>query len=103
MASKNSFGALSTLKAGEQQYQIFRLEALEKAGVANVRRIPYCVKVLLENGIQPDILVLRTERNLTSDIKRKVALFCNVEESTQNKTYELACTPKFFILLEEIQ
>lgn len=39
----------------------------------------HSVKSLLEAGIQPEILVLRTERNITGDIKRKVALFCNVE------------------------
>src|ERR1017187_5712184 len=49
MASKNSFGALSTLKVRDRQYQIYRLEVLETSGVANVHRIPYCIKVLLEN------------------------------------------------------
>ncbi|MDA3780797.1 MAG: CTP synthase [Bacteroidales bacterium] len=38
----------------------------------------HSVKELLENGIQPDILVLRTEHNLNKDIRKKVALFCNV-------------------------
>jgi CTP synthase len=37
--------------------------------------------MLLEEGIQPDVLVLRTEKNLTEDVRRKVALFCNVEAS----------------------
>jgi CTP synthase len=37
------------------------------------------VKTLLENGVQPDILVLRTEKNLNSEIRKKVALFCNVD------------------------
>jgi CTP synthase len=36
---------------------------------------------LLETGIQPDILVLRTDRHLNEELKRKVALFCNVEEN----------------------
>lgn len=40
----------------------------------------HSVKQLQELGIQPDILVLRTERELKSDILRKVALFCNVGE-----------------------
>ncbi len=39
----------------------------------------HSVKLLLENGIQPDILVLRTERVLTNEIRSKVARFCNVE------------------------
>ena len=34
--------------------------------------------MLLEYGIQPDILVCRTERPLTLDIRKKIALFCNV-------------------------
>lgn len=37
------------------------------------------MKALLENGLQPDILVLRAEHTLTSALKRKVALFCNVD------------------------
>ncbi len=40
----------------------------------------HSVKQLQELGIQPDVLVLRTERELKGDILRKVALFCNVEE-----------------------
>ncbi len=38
----------------------------------------HSVKQLQEVGIQPDILVLRTEHELNNDIRRKVALFCNV-------------------------
>ncbi len=49
MGSKNSFGALSTLSVGEDNYQIYRLSALERAGVASVQRIPYCIKILIEN------------------------------------------------------
>ena len=37
------------------------------------------VKALLENGLQPDILVLRTEHPLSTNLRRKVALFCNVD------------------------
>ncbi len=53
---------------------------LSASGELKTKPTQHSVKVLLENGIQPDILVLRTERSLTADIKRKVALFCNVEE-----------------------
>jgi CTP synthase len=53
---------------------------LQASGELKTKPTQHSVKVLLENGIQPDILVLRTERSLTGDIKRKVALFCNVEE-----------------------
>ncbi|MBQ2062771.1 MAG: CTP synthase [Oscillospiraceae bacterium] len=39
----------------------------------------HSVKELLSLGIQPDILVCRTDAPLTDDIRRKIALFCNVE------------------------
>jgi CTP synthase len=39
----------------------------------------HSVKMLLENGIQPNILVLRTEHPLNNEIRKKVALFCNVD------------------------
>lgn len=42
----------------------------------------HSVKKLLETGIQPDILVCRTEYELRQDLRRKLALFCNVEESS---------------------
>ena len=53
---------------------------LSAAGESKTKPTQHSVKELLESGIQPDVLVLRTEHALGSDIKRKVALFCNVEE-----------------------
>ncbi len=38
----------------------------------------HSVKLLSENGLSPDVLVCRTEHSLNDDIKRKIALFCNV-------------------------
>ncbi|HEX4809141.1 MAG TPA: aconitate hydratase AcnA [Bryobacteraceae bacterium] len=49
MASKNSFGAASTLRVNDSDYQIFRLDALQRAGISEISRIPYSIKVLLEN------------------------------------------------------
>lgn len=40
----------------------------------------HSVKFLLQSGVQPDILVLRTEHNLSDNLKKKVALFCNVDK-----------------------
>ena len=48
------------------------------AGEVKTKPTQHSVKQLQEVGIQPDILVLRTEHTLSSDILRKVALFCNV-------------------------
>jgi CTP synthase len=52
---------------------------LPASGELKTKPTQHSVKVLLENGIQPDILVLRTQRVLTEDIRKKVALFCNVD------------------------
>jgi len=52
---------------------------LSASGELKTKPTQHSVKILLENGIQPDILVLRTEHELTQDIRKKVALFCNVE------------------------
>jgi aconitate hydratase len=48
-ASKNSFGARSVLRAGSDTFDIYRLDALERAGIGNVSRLPFSLKVLLEN------------------------------------------------------
>ena len=48
-ASSNSFAAKSTLESDDKSYQIYRLAALEKAGVGNVAHLPFSLKVLLEN------------------------------------------------------
>src|SRR5512143_3747231 len=65
MTSQNSFGAAGKLRAGGREYEIFRLAALEKAGIAKLSRIPYSIKILLEN-------LLRFEDGITvkkSDIE----------------------------------
>src|SRR5512146_505590 len=49
MTSQNSFGAAGKLRAGGREYEIFRLAALEKAGIAKLSRVPYSIKILLEN------------------------------------------------------
>ena len=49
MARKNTFGAAATLRVNGNDYQIFRLDALEKAAGGKLSRIPYSIKVLLEN------------------------------------------------------
>jgi aconitate hydratase len=47
--SKNSFSTRSALRCGEESFGIYRLSALERAGVGNVARLPFSLKVLLEN------------------------------------------------------
>ena len=50
------------------------------AGELKTKPTQHSVKELLSVGIQPDILLCRTDRFLSKEIKSKIALFCNVEE-----------------------
>lgn len=52
---------------------------LASAGELKTKPTQHSVKKLQESGLQPDIIVCRTEHSLPLDIKRKIALFCNVE------------------------
>src|SRR5882724_9520751 len=47
--SQNSFGTASTLHVGGTDYRFFRLATLEEKGVANVSRLPFSHRILLEN------------------------------------------------------
>ncbi|MBX6332839.1 MAG: CTP synthase [Gemmatimonadaceae bacterium] len=49
------------------------------AGEVKTKPTQHSVRELMEIGIQPDILICRAERALSEDVKRKIALFCNVD------------------------
>jgi len=51
MSNQNSFGSRATLNVGGRGYEIFRLDALEKAGLP-VSRLPFSLKILLENMLR---------------------------------------------------
>ena len=78
----SSIGASVALPAWSPQYGAGSSDAHSLPG--RFRRVEdqatqHSVKTLLENGLQPDILVLRTEHPLSAELRRKVALFCNVD------------------------
>src|SRR6187549_187344 len=52
---------------------------ISAAGEVKTKPTQHSVRELMEIGIQPDILICRTERALSEEVKRKIALFCNVE------------------------
>ncbi len=52
---------------------------LKAAGELKTKPTQHSVKELQSVGIQPDVLVLRTEKHLPEDIRKKVAAFCNVD------------------------
>lgn len=65
------------------------------AGELKTKPTQHSVKELQQEGVQPDVLVLRTEHPVTAEVRKKVALFCNVDpeaviESADVKTiYEV--------------
>ncbi len=54
------------------------LPYLSTTGELKTKPTQHSVKTLLEYGIQPDILVCRSEKPINIDLRRKIALFCNV-------------------------
>ncbi len=50
------------------------------AGELKTKPTQHSVKELQQEGVQPDVLVLRTEHPIPTDLRRKVALFCNVDQ-----------------------
>ncbi|MEG0326740.1 MAG: CTP synthase [Cellulosilyticaceae bacterium] len=53
---------------------------LAKSGEMKTKPTQHSVKELLSIGIQPDIIVCRTEHDISEDMKYKMALFCNVDK-----------------------
>jgi CTP synthase len=51
------------------------------AGELKTKPTQHSVKEMLGIGIQPDILLCRSDRHIPSDLKKKIALFCNVADS----------------------
>jgi aconitate hydratase len=49
ISAGNSFGTRDTLRVGAQSFEIHRLEALEKTRVANLSKLPFSLRILLEN------------------------------------------------------
>jgi CTP synthase len=64
---------------------------IKTAGEVKTKPTQHSVKALREIGIQPDILLCRTENFLSDAIKGKISLFCNVEVSAVFTAKDVAC------------
>jgi CTP synthase len=96
-------GDIESLPYVESMRQLLWEEGHENALVVHLTLIPYLsaagelktkptqhsVKQLLELGVQPDILVCRCERPITAEIRRKLALFCNVQPNAVIEAMDL--------------
>jgi len=74
---------------------------LAASGELKTKPTQHSVKVLLENGIQPDVLVLRTEHPLNLDLRKKVALFCNVEIEAVIQSIDVSTIYEVPLLMKE--
>ncbi|HZM58730.1 MAG TPA: aconitate hydratase AcnA [Vicinamibacterales bacterium] len=81
MATLNSFGTRTELRVGGQPMQIYSLPALEKAGFAGVARLPYSMKILLENllrrednaFVKADDIRAVAEWNATAGVQKEIS------------------------------
>lgn len=74
---------------------------LQASGELKTKPTQHSVKQLLENGVQPDVLVLRTEHQLTPDLKGKVALFCNVSKEAVIESIDVSTIYEVPIRMKE--
>ena len=74
---------------------------LKAAGELKTKPTQHSVKSLLEVGVQPDILVCRTEHHLDESIRKKIALFCNVAPSSVIESIDASSIYEVPILMQE--
>ena len=61
---------------------------IPSAGEVKTKPTQHSVKNLLELGIQPDVLICRSEKKLSKDLRDKIALFCNVDSKAVISAYD---------------
>ena len=61
----------------------------------------HSVKTLMESGLNADILVCRTEHEISNDIKRKLALFCNVDEESVIQSIDVSTIYEVPLLMKK--
>lgn len=74
---------------------------LHASGELKTKPTQHSVKALLENGVQPDVLVLRTEHVLSPGLKEKVALFCNVNKEAVIESIDVSTIYEVPIRMKE--
>jgi CTP synthase len=74
---------------------------LSAAGELKTKPTQNSVKSMREVGVQPDILVCRTEHHLDEAIKKKIALFCNVETSSVIESIDATSIYEVPILMQK--
>lgn len=76
---------------------------LSTTGELKTKPTQHSVKLLLEYGVQPDVLVCRTEHAINKDIRNKIALFCNVAPNAVIEARDASTIYEVPLLMEEEQ
>ena len=74
---------------------------LSAAGELKTKPTQHSVKTLMESGIKADILVCRTEHQISDEIKEKLALFCNVKREAVIQSIDASTIYDVPILMQE--
>lgn len=74
---------------------------LSAAGELKTKPTQHSVKTLMESGIKADILVCRTEHEISDDIKQKLALFCNVKKEAVVQSIDANTIYEVPLLMQE--
>ena len=77
------------------------LPYLSAAQELKTKPTQHSVKELQSLGIQPDILVCRTEKPISQEIKQKLALFCNVEQGAVIESIDASSIYEVPLLMEK--
>ena len=77
------------------------LPYLATSGELKTKPTQHSVKLLLEYGVQPDILVCRSEYEISADIRRKIALFCNVSPDAVIEALDASTIYEVPLLMEK--
>lgn len=83
-------------EVGANNYMVIHLTLLPylaTSGELKTKPTQHSVKTLLEYGVQPDVLVCRSDRKIPRDVRKKIALFCNV---TPNAVIESIDAPTIY-------
>lgn len=88
-------------KANVMYIHVTLVPYLSKAGELKTKPTQHSVKELRSIGIQPDILVCRSEKPLNEGLKKKIALFCNVAEGDVIENLDADNLYEVPLLLEE--
>ena len=88
---KDFFNARDLLKVGEKEYVIYRLDALEKAGLTNLKLLPFSIRVVLEAALRQC-----NDKEITQTDVKNIAAWTSLTSNPSPKMGEGDSAKNFF-------